>query len=176
MILSFETVKGVFEDILSHKISREDADQWAWHIMQRSEAEDIEFAPREKASAIWNALLYINGIDLPDSDRSYLHSDDDIRTELHKFMNDVYYMSTIQYEKLSLLLSKVLVHIENSISASDYKDVHDFIEANEFGLAFETIIDIILVEEIKIGTDSYADLESAAILMEMTCELAKRQH
>lgn len=79
----------------------------------------------------------------------------------------------IRYEKLSYLLSKVLANIKNSISTLDYKDVYDFIEANEFGIAFETIIDIILEEEIEIDIDSYANLESAAILMGMTYELPK---
>ena len=77
------------------------------------------------------------------------------------------------YAKLHFFLKKALVDVQAYLEPVEHQDIDDFIEAKEFGIAFEAMIALIVEEKIHVGGELYTALESAAILMEMETEMAK---
>lgn len=77
MKVSLIEVLGVFDNLISGDISKEDASNWA---KQRQKAEDsgnLEYEPTSKEQKIWDAILYLEGVDLKDAPDSYLHTAED---------------------------------------------------------------------------------------------------
>ncbi|WP_160060594.1 hypothetical protein [Psychromonas sp. L1A2] len=73
MKVSLLEVINVLDNLISGKLSREDVSDWA---RKRQVAEDVgklEYEPASKEQEIWDAILYLEGVDLKDGTNSYLH-------------------------------------------------------------------------------------------------------
>lgn len=78
MHVDLQTVRRVFEDVLSGSMSREQADRWAYTVVQQEEAGVVTFSPAREIGRIWAGVMYLYGIDTMKAPGEYLHSDDDI--------------------------------------------------------------------------------------------------
>lgn len=79
MLLTIDDIKGKFSELLAGKISREDADRWAYERMQALDAGSLEFNPKSDEEFLWSAIQYLYGVDTKDSPDEYMHSLDDIQ-------------------------------------------------------------------------------------------------
>lgn len=84
MKIDLQTVRQMFEDVLSGHISREEADRWAYALVKEDEARTLIYSPSSDRDRIFAGIMYLYGVDLKDSPDSYLHSEDDIRTAMEK--------------------------------------------------------------------------------------------
>lgn len=79
MNITLDSVRNVFNDVISGNISRECADRWAHSVIKKSEENSVIFTPESDKEKIWNGIMYLYGIDLEESPGIYLHTDDEIR-------------------------------------------------------------------------------------------------
>jgi hypothetical protein len=86
--VDLKTVRGVFEDVVSGSMSREQADRWAYAVMQQEEAGVATYAPARDRERIWAGVMYLYGIDTMKAPGEYLHSDTDIRAAISAKLGD----------------------------------------------------------------------------------------
>lgn len=79
MELGLEAVSRVFDDVLNGRMSREQADRWAYAVVQEEETGVVKYSPPRERERIWAGVMYLYGIDAMKGPNAYLHSDDDIR-------------------------------------------------------------------------------------------------
>lgn len=77
MKVTLEEIKQLFNELIQKKQSREYFSNWASIRQQSHEGDDLVFEPYSEKTKIWNAILYLMGVDLLDIDGSYLHSIED---------------------------------------------------------------------------------------------------
>lgn len=74
-------------------------------------------------------------------------------------------MTATDFVKVEDLLLKLLASVEQAFSQEELKEVQDFIDAGEYGLALETFSDIVVEENKKIvGADLDLVKELAEIM------------
>ncbi len=78
MEVTLEEVKKIFLDVLEDRITREEADRWAYTIVRANEIDNVTFLPQEDIKLIWAGVMYLYGIDIKESPNEYLHSKEDI--------------------------------------------------------------------------------------------------
>jgi hypothetical protein len=78
MELDLLTVRRIFEDVLSGRITREQADRWAYSIVQQEEAGALKFSPPGCEARIWAGVMYLYGVDTRKGPNEYLHTDADV--------------------------------------------------------------------------------------------------
>ena len=81
MQVSLESVMKKFQEVMSKKISREEANNWAYSIMEKSESEEIEFFPAKDEKIIWEGVMYLYGFDLLVEPGQYLLSCEEMQEE-----------------------------------------------------------------------------------------------
>src|SRR5215470_20381824 len=79
MELDLLAVRRVFEDVLSGRMLREQADRWAYAVMLEEETGVVTYLPPHERERIWAGVMYLYGIDTMTAPNAYLHTDDDIR-------------------------------------------------------------------------------------------------
>ncbi|MDC4552941.1 hypothetical protein VXO67_06210 [Acinetobacter baumannii] len=79
MKISLLDVQQVFNDLLNHKISREDAEEWARKRMNALVNQDLTFDPPIKEELLWKALVYLSGIGLKISPDKYMEEENGIK-------------------------------------------------------------------------------------------------
>jgi hypothetical protein len=79
MEVDLQTVRRVFEDVLNGRMLREQADRWAYAVVQDEESGVVRYSPPRERERIWAGVMYLYGIDTMKAPNVYLHSDDDIR-------------------------------------------------------------------------------------------------
>lgn len=82
MEIDIETVRRIFDDVLEGRMTREAADRWAYGVVKQAEAGSLTYVPLQERGRIWDAIMYLYGIDTMESPGEYLHSEDDIRSAL----------------------------------------------------------------------------------------------
>jgi hypothetical protein len=82
MEVDLQTVRRVFEDVLNGRMSREQADRWAYAVVQEEETGVIKYWPPRARERIWAGVMYLYGIDAMKAPNAYLHSNDEIREAL----------------------------------------------------------------------------------------------
>jgi len=82
MELDLRAVSRVFDDVLNGRMSREQADRWAYAVVQEEETGVVKYSPPRERGRIWAGVMYLYGIDAMKAPNAYLHSDDDIREAL----------------------------------------------------------------------------------------------
>jgi hypothetical protein len=89
MHVDLQTVRRVFEDVLSGSMSREQADRWAYTVVQQEESGVVTYSPAREIGRIWAGVMYLYGIDTMKAPGEYLHSNDDIRAAMDAKLGDV---------------------------------------------------------------------------------------
>jgi hypothetical protein len=83
MQLRLQTVRWVFENVLSGAMSRDQADRWAYAVVQQEEAGVVTYSPPHERERIWAGVMYLYGVDTMKAPGDYLHSDADIRAAMN---------------------------------------------------------------------------------------------
>jgi hypothetical protein len=89
MHVDVQAVLRVFEDVLSGSMSREQADRWAYAVVQQEEAGVVTYSPSPDREYIWAGVMYLYGVDTLKAPGEYLHSDDDIRAAMNAKLGEV---------------------------------------------------------------------------------------
>jgi hypothetical protein len=79
MEVDLQAVRRVFEDVLNGRMAREQADRWAYAVVQAEETSVVAYLPPRDRERIWAGVMYLYGIDTMKAPNAYLHSDEDIR-------------------------------------------------------------------------------------------------
>src|SRR5450432_1607180 len=79
MEVDLRVVRRVFEDVLNGRMLREQADRWAYAVVQAEEIGVVKYSPPRERERIWAGVMYLYGIDAMKAPNAYLHSNDDIR-------------------------------------------------------------------------------------------------
>lgn len=77
----------------------------------------------------------------------------------------------IQYQAIETNFSQLMMDLEQCFSPSEIYEVVDFIENNEFGLALNTVIDIIVEENKFINNDVLKLITGLSDAMELDSEI-----
>ena len=77
MTVSLSQISQAFDDLIAGAKSRETLAAWATALRQAEDARQLQYEPRGEESRIWNAILYLTGVDLKSSARDYLHNTND---------------------------------------------------------------------------------------------------
>jgi hypothetical protein len=89
MDVDLETVRRVFEGVLSGSISREQADRWAYAVVQQEETGVVTYSPSRERERIWAGVMYLYGVDTMKAPGEYLHSDNDISEAMNAKLGEV---------------------------------------------------------------------------------------
>jgi hypothetical protein len=89
MHLHLQTVRRVFEDVLSGAMSRGQADRWAYAVVQEEETGVVTYSPPHERERIWAGVMYLYGVDTMKAPGEYLHSDGDIRAAMNAKLSEV---------------------------------------------------------------------------------------
>lgn len=79
-------------------------------------------------------------------------------------------MTTTDFVKVENLLLQLLNSVELSFNQEELKEVQDFIDAGEYGLALETFSDIVVEENKKIAGVDLDLIKELAAAMDMDRE------
>jgi hypothetical protein len=79
MEVDLQAVCRVFEDLLNGSMLREQADRWAYAVVQEEETGVVTYSPPFERERIWAGVMYLYGINTMKAPNEYLHSNDDIR-------------------------------------------------------------------------------------------------
>ncbi len=77
MTASLSDISQAFDDLISGSKSREAVAAWATSLREAEDARRIRYEPASEEKRIWNAILYLTGVDLKSSPTDYLHSKND---------------------------------------------------------------------------------------------------
>ena len=89
MEVDLQAVRRVFEDVLSGRMPRAQADRWAYAVVQAEETSVVTYSPPRHRERIWAAVMYLYGIDTMKAPNAYLHSEEDIREALMAILAEV---------------------------------------------------------------------------------------
>jgi hypothetical protein len=87
MLLIIDDIKEIFNGLISGRISREEADRWAYERMQAFDSDSLEFEPITNEDLLWSAIQYLYGIDTKVSPDEYMHSIEEIKQAFEKRWN-----------------------------------------------------------------------------------------
>jgi len=87
MKISLLDVQKIFNDLLNHKISREDAEEWARIRMNAMDNQDLLFDPPIKEELLWKAVIYLSGVGLKISPNKYMEDDIGIKEMFSTYWN-----------------------------------------------------------------------------------------
>ena len=89
MHVDVQTVRRVFEDVLSGSMSRELADRWAFAVILKEETGVVTYSPPGERERIWAGVMYLYGVNTMKAPGEYLHSDNDIRAAMDAKLGEV---------------------------------------------------------------------------------------
>lgn len=79
MQLTVAMVSDVFEKVLDGRITREQANLWAYEMMLNDDHGIVEFSPPAEEDRIWAGVKWLLGADLEIAPGEYFHPEGDIR-------------------------------------------------------------------------------------------------
>jgi hypothetical protein len=89
MHVDLQTVCRVFENVLNGSMSREQADRWAYAVVQAEETGIVTYAPPLERERIWAGVMYLYGVDTMKAPGEYLHSANDICAAMNAKLGEV---------------------------------------------------------------------------------------
>ena len=89
MHVDLETVRRVFEGVLSGSISGEQADRWAYTVVQQEETGAVTYSPPLERERIWAGVMYLYGVDTMTAPGEYLHSDNDVSEAMNTNLGEI---------------------------------------------------------------------------------------
>jgi len=87
MKISLLDVQEVFNDLLNHKISRDDAEEWARKRMNALDNQDLLFDPPIDEELLWKAVIYLSGVGLKISADKYMEDEKGIKEVFNIYRN-----------------------------------------------------------------------------------------
>jgi hypothetical protein len=84
MDITIKEIKDILQRLMLDEISREEASSWAYNLRNAEDSNTLRYIPKESERIIWNAILFVEGIDLQNEPGVYLHDKNDIREYLQK--------------------------------------------------------------------------------------------
>ena len=84
MTVLISEISQAFDDLVSGLKSREAVAAWATALRQAEDARQLRYEPASEEARIWNAILYLTGVDLKSSPTDYLHNTNDFLTYRQK--------------------------------------------------------------------------------------------
>ncbi len=87
MKITKQMIKEKFTDLLSEKITFEEASVWASEIMFKDEHDEIEFEPNEDISKLFSGITYLLGVNLEISPNKYLHTLEDVQIKFDQLFD-----------------------------------------------------------------------------------------
>ncbi len=86
-------------------------------------------------------------------------------------------MSAYDYQYIEKLLLRLLNLLLGVFNGSEATEVQDFIDAGEYGLALETLVDIVIEDNKQISHESFLLIHELADVMQLDKkELEKKLH
>lgn len=85
MDVTASRIEQCLRDVLNGVMSREAASAWAFAAMEANDRDDLVYIPAEREDQIWDAIRFLQGIDLKVSPDEYLHDREDIEEYLDEF-------------------------------------------------------------------------------------------
>ena len=80
--ISWPMIENVFNNVLAEKISREDARNWAFTLMEKEDLGLLRYNPVSDENKIWAGISFLLDVDGEIAPNNYLYSFSDIREEL----------------------------------------------------------------------------------------------
>ena len=77
MKISMQEMKSAFDDLLAERKSREEISNWARALREADDSSNLDYDPRDSQKKIWDAIIFLEGVDLKDGPNSYLHVEED---------------------------------------------------------------------------------------------------
>lgn len=79
MVVRLNDIQQAFDALLRNEKSRDEIDRWAAELMRANDREELLYQPPHEQERIWEAITFLNGIDLPGNTREdFLLSEEDI--------------------------------------------------------------------------------------------------
>lgn len=88
ILLTLDSIRSVFLDVIKGRMSFEQASVWASSIIEKDEMGLIEIASKVNISKIFSSLTYLTGLDLTEPNGEYFHSISNVRDEYNKIFNN----------------------------------------------------------------------------------------
>lgn len=85
MNLSFSDVINIYQAIIDGRMTRGDADRWAYARVNADESSSLIFI--EDEDVLRKHLMFIYGIDSQESPGEFIHSDEELNDWLNKAVN-----------------------------------------------------------------------------------------
>ena len=85
MIIADTDIVTAFDNLLNKFKSREEVARWARSIRDAEDASMLEYVPINREFDIWEAILFLEGVDFKDTPNEYLHNERDIKNAFMKF-------------------------------------------------------------------------------------------
>src|SRR5260370_34746591 len=82
MEVDLQAVCRVFEDVLNGSMLREQADRWAYAVVQEEETGVVTYSTPFEREHIWAGVMYLYGIHTMKAPNENLHSTYDIREDM----------------------------------------------------------------------------------------------
>jgi hypothetical protein len=89
VLLTLDSIRKVFLDVIKGKMSFEQASVWASYMIEKDEIGLLEITPKENISKIFSALTYLTGLDLTEPNGEYFHSISNVQDEYNKIFNNL---------------------------------------------------------------------------------------
>lgn len=87
MKISLLDAQKIFNDLLNHKISRDDAEEWARKRMNAVDNQDLLFDPPIDEELLWKAVIYLSGVGLKISPDKYMEDEKVIKEVFNIYWN-----------------------------------------------------------------------------------------
>jgi len=80
-------IKSQFDQLINEDVDRETIAEWAKKRQEAEDSDQLEYDPSFEEKKIWRAITYLMGVDLKDTDGSYLHSIENFLDFRKKYRN-----------------------------------------------------------------------------------------
>ena len=84
MKVSLDEIKQVFDELIDGKKTREEASSWALKRVFASDEKILEYDPPHDEKNIWEAIIFLAGVDMISTDRPYLFDKEDFIEYKHR--------------------------------------------------------------------------------------------
>lgn len=78
--VSVEDLSRAFDDLISGSRTREEVSDWARDLRLAADDDRLRFEPESVRPRLWEAIIYLEGVDLKDSPSTYLLGSEDFET------------------------------------------------------------------------------------------------
>jgi len=78
MQIYLKEISFIFDQLINERMTREETANWATDIMRAEDRGELEYYPPLEEKKIWDAILYLVGVDLMQSPSCYLLSMNDL--------------------------------------------------------------------------------------------------